>query len=118
MEQGRLITDKKYVNEIQIKIYKIIENNPKKLIQITNNKYIKAIFIDELKRYIVIDDCGNILETANGWGYKSLKSAEKAASYADMRAERRYNRNQSPSSYDIDMELLDCYYGYNEADFY
>lgn len=58
------------------------------------------------------------METANGWGYKSLKSAEKATFYADMRAERRWNRNQSPSSYDIDMELLDCYYGYNEADFY
>lgn len=29
MEQGRLITDKKYIKEIQNKIYKIIENDPK-----------------------------------------------------------------------------------------
>ena len=118
MKQGRLITDKKYANEIQNKIYKIIKNNPKKLISITNNKYIKAIFINELKRYIVTDDYGIIMETANGWGYKTIESAEKAALYANILAERRFKRNQSPSSYDIDMEMADCYYGYNQADFY
>lgn len=118
MEQGRLITDKKYIKEIQNKIYKIIENDPKKLISITNKEYIKAIFINELKRYIVTDDDGLIMETANGWGYKTIESAEKAALYADMLAERRMCKHQNPSSYDIDMEMTDCYYGYNQADFY
>ena len=51
-------------------------------------------------------------------GYKSLESAEKAALYADMRAERRMRKHRNPSSYDIDMEMADCYYGYNQADFY
>ena len=49
MDQGRLITDKKYVNELQKEIYKTIENEPTKLISITNNEYTKAIFINELK---------------------------------------------------------------------
>ena len=118
MDQGRLITDKKYVNELQKEIYKTIENEPTKLISITNNEYTKAIFINELKRYIVTDDYGNIMETANGWGYKSLESAEKATIYADILAERHIKRHQSPSSYDIDMEMADCYYGYNQSDFY
>ena len=118
MEPGKLMTDTTYLNKIQKEIKEIIQSDPKKLIPITNNKYIKAIFINELKRYIVTDDLGNIMETATGWGYKTIESAEKAAFYADMRAERKWNQNQSPSSYDIDMELLDCYYGYNEADFY
>lgn len=118
MKQGRLITDKKYINKIQKEIYEIIETNPEKLLSITSINYMKAIFLDELKRYIIVSDYGNIMETANGWGYKTIESAEKAAFYANMRAERKWNRNQSPSSYDIDMEILDCYYGYNEADFY
>lgn len=118
MKQGRLITDKKYINKIQNKIYKIIENNPKKLISITNINYMKAIFLYELKRYIIVSNYGNIMETANGWGYKSLESAEKAALYADMRAERRMRKHRNLNSYDIDMEMADCYYGYNQADFY
>lgn len=118
MEPGKLMTDTTYLNKIQKQIYKIIETNPEKLLSITNNKYIKAIYINELNRYIVTDDYGDIMETANGWGYKTIESAEKAALYADMRAERRMRRHQSPSSYDIDMEIADCYYGYNQADFY
>ena len=118
MENGKLITDKEYANKIQKQIYKIIENNPEKLISITNKKYIKAIYINSLKRYIVTDDDGRIMETANGWGYKTIESAEKAALYSDMLAERRMKRHQSPSSYDIDMEMADCYYGCNQADFY
>lgn len=58
------------------------------------------------------------METANGWGYKTIESAEKAALYTDMLAERRMCKHQNPSSYDIDMEMTDCYYGYNQADFY
>lgn len=118
MDQGRLITDTKYVNEIQKQIYKIIETNPEKLLSITSINYMKAIFLNKLKRYIIVNNYGNIIATANGWGYKSLESTEKAALYADMRAERRMKRHQSPSSYDIDIEMADCYYGYNEADFY
>ena len=118
MKQGRLVTDIAYVNKIQKQIYEIVESDSKKIIPITNNKYIKAIFIDELNRYIVIDDYGNIMETANGWGYKSLESAEKAALYADMRAERAMRRHRTANSYDIDMEMADCYFGYNQADFY
>jgi len=74
--------------------------------------------MNELKRYIVTDDYGIIMETANGWGYKNIESAEKAALYANILAERRFKRNQSHSSYDIDMEMANCYYGYNQADFY
>ena len=118
MKQGRLVTDIAYANKIQKQIYEIVESDPKKIILITNNKYIKAIFMDELNRYIVIDDYGNIMETANGWGYKSLESAEKAALYADMRAERSMRRHRTANSYDIDMEMVDCYFGYNPADFY
>ena len=118
MQRGRLITDAAYAKEIQQKIYDIVETEPEKLISITNNKYIKAIFIDELNRYIVIDDYGNIIKSANGWGYKTLESAENAALYADIRAERLFQRTQTASSYDIDMEMADCYYGYNSADFY
>lgn len=118
MKQGRLVTDIAYANRIQKQMYEIVESDPKKLIPITNNKYIKAIFIDELNRYIVIDDYGNIIETANGWGYKSLESAEKAALYADMRAERAMRRYRTANSYDIDMEMVDCYFGCNQADFY
>lgn len=118
MKQGRLVTDIAYVNKIQKQIYEIVESDSKKIIPITNNKYIKAIFMDELNRYIVIDDYGNIMETANGWGYKSLESAEKAALYADMRAERAMRRHRTANSYDIDMEMADCYFGYNQADFY
>lgn len=117
MKQGRLVTDIAYANKIQKQIYEIVESDPKKIIPITNNKYIKAIFMDELNRYIVIDDYGNIMETANGWGYKSLESAEKAALYADMRAERALRRHRTANSYDIDMEMADCYFGYNQADF-
>lgn len=117
MKQGRLVTDIAYANKIQKQIYEIVESDPKKIIPITNNKYIKAIFMDELNRYIVIDDYGNIMETANGWGYKSLESAEKAALYADMRAERAMRRHRTANSYDIDMEMVDCYFGYNQADF-
>ena len=118
MQRGRLITDAAYAKEIQQKIYDIVETEPEKLISITNNKYIKAIFIDELNRYIVIDDYGNIIESANGWGYKTLESAENAALYADIRAERLFQQTQTASSYDIDMEMADYYYGYNSADFY
>ena len=118
MKQGRLETDNTYANKIQKQIYKIIETNPEKLLSITSKNYMKAIFLDELKRYIVTDDYGNIMETANGWGYKTIESAEKAASYADMRAERRMRKHRNPSSYDLDMEMADCYYGYNQADFY
>lgn len=117
MRPGRLLTDTVYADKIQQIIYDIVKNEPEKLISITNNKYIKAISVDELKRYIVIDDYGNILETANGWGYKTLESAENAALYADMRAERAMRKHQTASSYDIDMEMADCYYGYNPADF-
>lgn len=49
---------------------------------------------------------------------KTIESAEKAALYADMRAERRMRKHRNPSSYDLDMEIADCYYGYNQADFY
>ena len=118
MKQGRLITDTQYTKNIQKQIYKIIETNPEKLLSITSVNYMKAIFLDELNRYIVTDDDGNIMETANGWGYKTQESAEKAALYADMRAERRMRKHRNPSSYDIDMEMADCYYGYNQADFY
>ena len=118
MKQGRLETDDTYKNKIQKEIYKIIENNPEKLLSITSITYMKAIFLDELKRYIIVSDCGYIMETANGWGYKTQESAEKAALYADMRAERRMRKHRNPSSYDIDMEMADCYYGYNQADFY
>lgn len=118
MKQGRLVTDIAYANKIQKQIYEIVESDPKKIIPITNNKYIKAIFMDELNRYIVIDDYGNIMETANGWGYKSLESAEKAALYADMSAERSMRCHRTANSYDIDMEMVDCYLGYNQADFY
>ena len=118
MKQGRLETDDTYKNKIQKEIYEIIETNPEKLLSITNNKYIKAIYINELNRYIVTDDYGDIMETANGWGYKTIESAEKAALYADMRAERRMRKHRNPSSYDLDMEIADCYYGYNQADFY
>ena len=118
MKQGRLETDSTYVNKIQKQIYKIIETNPEKLLSITSVNYMRAIFLGELKRYIVTDDYGNIMETANGWGYKTLELAEKAAWYADMRAERRMRKHRNPSSYDIDMEMADCYYGYNQADFY
>lgn len=118
MKPGRLITDAVYAKEIQQKIYDIVANEPEKLISITNRKYIKAIFIDELNRYIVIGDYGTILETANGWGYKTIESAANAASYMDMRAERAMRKHQTASSYDIDMEIADCYYGYNPADFY
>lgn len=117
MRTGRLLTDAAYAADIQRIIHDIVKNEPEKLISITNNKYIKAIFIDKLKRYIAIDDCGNILETANGWGYKTIESAENAALYADMRAERAMRKHQTASSYDIDMEMADCYYGYNPADF-
>lgn len=118
MKQGRLVTDIVYANKIQKQIYEIVESDPKKIIPITNNKYIKAIFMDELNRYIVIDDYGNIMETANGWGYKSLESAEKAALYADVSAERAMRCHRTANSYDIDMEMVDCYLGYNQADFY
>ena len=103
MKQGRLETDSTY---------------PEKLLSITSVNYMRAIFLGELKRYIVTDDYGNIMETANGWGYRTLESAEKAAWYADMRAERRMRKHRNPSSYDIDMEMADCYFGYNQADFY
>ena len=77
MKQGRLETDSTYANKIQKQIYKIIETNPEKLLSITNNKYIKAIYINELNRYIVTDDYGNIMETANGWGYKTINRQKK-----------------------------------------
>lgn len=118
MEQGKLKIDNNYANKIQKQIYKIIETNPEKLLSITSVNYMKAIFLDELKRYIIVSDYGNIMETANGWGYKTLESAENAAWYADMRAERRMRKHRNPSSYDIDMEIADCCYGYNQADFY
>ena len=118
MKQGRLETDSTYKNKIQKEIYKIIENKPEKLLSIASITYMKAIFLDELKRYIIVSDYGYIMETANGWGYKTLESAEKAAWYIDMRAERAMRRRRNGSSYDIDMEMADCYYGYNQADFY
>ena len=92
MKQGRLETDSTYKNKIQKEIYKIIENKPEKLLSITSITYMKAIFLDELKRYIIVSDYGYIMETANGWGYKTLESAEKAAWYIDMRAERAMRR--------------------------
>ena len=118
MKQGILETDSTYKNKIQKEIYEIIENNPEKLLSIASITYMKAIFLDELKRYIIVSDYGYIMETANGWGYKTLKSAEKAAWYIDMQAERAMRRHRNGISYDIDMEMADCYYGYNQADFY
>lgn len=117
MKQGRLITDTKYAKNIQRQIFNIVENEPHKLIQITNNDYYCAIHVDEINRYLVINKFGNIMETANGWGYKTIESAEKAALYTDMRAERRMRKHKNPSSHDIDMEMADCYFGYNQADF-
>ena len=122
MRQGRLATDREYAAKIQRNVYKLVRNKSNKILPISGTNDYFVFHIDGFDRYIVIDEIGTIIETANGWGYKSFTSAEKAALYVDMQAEMRAQRimrkYRSASSYDIDMEIADCYYGYNHADFY
>lgn len=122
MRQGRLATDREYAAKIQRNVYKLVRNKSNKILPISGTNDYLVFHIDGFDRYIVIDEFGTIIETANGWGYKSFASAEKAALYVDMQAEMRAQRimrkYRSASSYDIDMEMADCYYGYNHADFY
>ena len=123
MKQGRLLTDERFRNEIQRQIQQIIDDQPGLLISIDENDEYKIIYLEGFNRYIIINEFGTIYETANGWGYKTLLSAQKAAQYMAMRSDlvksRQTHRGyRGPDSYDIDMEMAECYYGYNEADFY
>lgn len=123
MKQGRLLTDERFRNEMRRQIQQIIDNQPGLLVSVDENDEYKIIYLEGFNRYIIINEFGTIYETANGWGYKTLLSAQKAAQYMAMRSERvksrqTHKRHRGPDSYDIDMEMAECYYGYNEADFY
>lgn len=119
MHPGRLETDRAYAAKIQKIIYELVKNEPEKMLQVfRNDEYRRVIYVDELNRYIVINEFGTIKDTANGWGYKSFESARKALLYSDMDVERAHQKRQTSGDYHTAMELADSYYGYSQADFY
>ena len=105
----------------------IEKENPEKFIKAS--PHYKAYYVESINRYVIIDDVRTISANGNGYGYRSIKTAKASANYLEEKQKRQskhHKRSQSKhhkrsnrlDSYDIDMELADCYYGYNEADFY
>lgn len=119
MKPGRLETDREYAAKIQKAVYELVKNEPEKMLPIfSDDDYRRVVYVNELKRYLVINEFGTIKETANGWGYKSFESARKALLYADIATERAWKQRRKYGDYHTAMELAESYYGCNQADFY
>ena len=109
-------------SSLQKKITRLNEIEPKVFKQLTDQY--RAYYVESMDRYVLVNEFGTICADGNGYGFRTIATARKAANYLEDHQKRcrqnwKRNRRQSsrPQSYDIDMEMADCYYGYNAADF-
>ena len=110
-------------SSLQKKIRQLNETKPEVFTKLT--KQYQAYYVKSMDRYVIIDEFGTICANGNGYGFRTIATARKSAKYLEDHQKRcrqnwKRNRRQSsrPQSYDIDMEMADCYYGYNAADFF
>ena len=109
-------------SSLQKKITHLNEIEPKVFKQLTDQY--RAYYVESMDRYVLVNEFGTICADGNGYGFRTIATARKAANYLEDHQKRcrqnwKRNRRQSsrPQSYDIDMEMADCYYGYNASDF-
>lgn len=107
---------------LQNKITKLQGTEPEGFTNLTTQY--RAYYVKSMDRYVIIDESGTICANGNGYGFHTIATARKSAKYLENRQKpHRQNRKRTskqssrPQSYDIDMEMADCYFGYSAEDF-
>lgn len=60
-------------------------------------KTIDEQFVNEEKRYIILDDDGNVIDDAQGYGYKSFEKAKKALWYKFKKGKEKIKNDKKDS---------------------